>query len=232
MSHLRLFIACIAIIASLSQTLTAQGKPNEADNSFATGKPISSILPVTVAEAHYDTVNTVLSGKRLNVMVLAAGGKGFDSVTLGIYDPAKQDVAALWSSDQTELLPFAAEKILFEDLSIKYTYLPGDKYLSSNIKIAAGVSGRASEAVKFFMVQADTRLEGFPLKVGDILVASDSAGQGFLSRLGDNDYTDIVFILRAELTPTLPTPGVVLAIGSGSLFGLTWWKFRRPDYNA
>lgn len=195
---------------------------------FEDGRYIGDALPASISESDFNKLSQSLLGKEATLIILDAGGQSFDSVAIGYYDAKKRDVTPLWSSDLRDELPITFEKVVFEELFIKFTYLPGDKYVSSNFKVGVSASyGSHSANIKAFLVSADLDYFGASLKAGDFILASDSGGGGALSNLSNNDYSDIVFVLRHTPAPLLPTATAFWLLGSGGILGLTWWGFRK-----
>lgn len=190
---------------------------------FDDGQYIGDIFPAGIVETDFASVSNALSGKHVNVVILDAGGANFASVAIGLYDEEKHDVAPLWTLAQLDGLPHAIENLSFDGLFIKYDYLPGDKYVSCNFKLASG--GKAS--LKAFQVTQDMDYIGVSLKADDFIMASDSGGGGALSLLGNGDYNDLVFVLKLPQEGPLPITQAILGVGGCGLIGLTLWSFRR-----
>lgn len=199
-------------------------------SQFEDGRPITEVLPESIVQTDCATLSDSLSGKPVQIVIIDAGGSGFESVALGIYDTLKRDVEPLWASHLAGTLPFVIKNLNFDDIFIKYTYLPGDKYVSCNFKICAAGSVASSGAnLMLFRVEDDLDFAGYSLKEGDFLLAGDSGGDGTLSSFSNGDYSDIVFVLRSEHQAEFPLWYAFGAFGAG-LIWLGWWSFRRGKH--
>lgn len=195
---------------------------------FEEGRYIGELLPAAVSETDFQKLGHSLGGKELTLIILDAGGGAFESVSIGFYDEKKRDVSPLWTSLQRDELPATLKQVPFDDLFIKYNYLPGDKYVSSNFKVGIGASyGGQGANIRVFSVNEDMDFAGAALKAGDFILASDSGCGGALSGLSDDDYSDIVFVLRQSPEPLLPTATAFWILGGCGILGLTWWGFSK-----
>lgn len=195
---------------------------------FKDGQYIGELLPSGINESDFQALSAVFGGKEVNAIILDAGGAGFESVGIGLYDKNKRDVYPLWTSHLRDGLPFVIKDLPFDEIFIKYNYLPGDKYVSTHFKAAVNASYGGYQAnMKVFAVKRDMDYAGVSLKTGDFILCSDSGGGGALSTFGNNDYSDIVFVLRIEDAPSTPMTQAIWLIGGGSLLGATVWSIHR-----
>lgn len=190
---------------------------------FEDGRYIGEILPEGINATDFESASKVLYDENITAIILDAGGSGFDSVVIGLYDEKKREISPLWTSSQRDGLPHVIESLSFSDIFIQYGYLPGDKYVSCNFKLAVG--GKSN--LKIFQVERDMDYAGVSLKNGDFILAGDSGGDGTLSNMSNGDYSDLVFVLRPNQSAPTPITQAILAVGGCGLAGLTIWSVRR-----
>lgn len=195
---------------------------------FEEGRVIDEILPAGIVKIDYATIKASLAGQSIDLIILDGGGADFKAVSIGFYDKDKRDVTPLWSSAKRESLPYTIEKPDFNELFIKYSYLPGDKYVSCNFKIAVDASfGSEKSKIKAFVVERAMDYAGASLKAGDFILASDSGADGSLSNMSNGDYNDLVFVVSIRQSPDAPLARTLFGIGGVGILGVTLWSIQR-----
>ena len=193
---------------------------------FEDGRYLGDILPAGVVETNYAAVKSGLAGKEIDLIILDGGGSGFESVSIGYYDNNKRDVTPLWSSELRDDLPYNLKNQSFNELFIKYAYLPGDKYVSCNFKVAVDASfGSEKAKLKAFLAKHDLDYAGVSLKAGDFILAGDSGG-GALSNLGNGDYSDLVFVVSIRQEPAISLSYAFFTISGLGFVGVTCWSIQ------
>lgn len=199
---------------------------------FEDGKPISEIFPTGIVESDYSALTSGLAGKDIDIIILDGGGTGFSTVSIGPYDKDKRDIKPLWTSKTPGVLPLTIKDPDLDELFIKYSYLPGDKYVSCNFKIAVAASfGSDKPKIKVFAVERNMDYAGASLKAGDFILASDSGADGSVSNFGNSDYSDLVFVLSIRQEPDVILTRSIFAIGGIGIIGVTLWSIHRGRKN-
>lgn len=213
---------------------TAQGQPRAALaeqnmlwlRPFGEGQPIEELLPEGIEVSDFATLFDTLNGQELVLAVLSGGGPGFERVALGIYDKKRRDVDALWTSDMTEALPFVLDNVDLEEIFIKYSYEPGDKYVSSSLRLTSASFGPLNANFKAFRAWRDLDYAGYSIKAGDFIIAGDAGGGGTLSESCAGNYSDLLFVLRGAPEPLFPWYYAAWGLGAAMAIGAFWGVYR------